>query len=84
VPRTMFPEVRAYRAVVAVGAVLGPLPKAAKELGTRPTPLGMTQDVVPLAGSAPQRAPTGEDWRWFQDYGGGKSMYGSPRGRRAA
>ena len=64
-------SVRAYRAEVALDAVRGPKPKAAKRFGTRKeaAPLGVAQDVMSLAGPAPASTPNGQNWRWWQDYG---------------
>ncbi|HSD92302.1 MAG TPA: hypothetical protein VLB11_04680 [Methyloceanibacter sp.] len=83
-------SVRAYRAEVAIDAVRGPKPKAAKRLGaqTQAAPLGVAQDVMSLTGPAPASTPNGQNWRWWQDYGGGSLTAGSTqngaafRGRR--
>jgi len=60
-------SIRAYQAEVSIDAVRGLKPKAQKR-----APLGVGQDVMSLAGPASRQTANGQDWRWFQDYGGGK------------
>lgn len=63
-------SVKVFRAEIAMDAVRG---AKSSTLGAekQAAPLG-AQDVMSLTGPAPRRTPTGEDWRWFQDYGGGR------------
>ena len=48
---------KAYQAEVALDAVRGAKPKSLKAAKELTTPA---------------RNPNGQDWRWFQDYGGGR------------
>ena len=50
-------SIEAYQAEVALDAVRGLEPKSLKAAKEQPPP---------------SRNPNGQDWRWFQDYGGGK------------
>ena len=53
-----------YHAEVAVDAVLrSKTPRAAP---------GAVRNVVSLAASSAQQAANGRNWRWWQDYGGGR------------
>ena len=67
-------SIRSHHAKVAVDAVRGLKPKTPKDLGTQQWDprLDAGQDVLSLAGRAPRRTATGQDWRWWQDYGGGR------------
>jgi hypothetical protein len=71
--RSTFRNAGTYRAVVAMNAVLRLESKTAHELGAKEHRdlLGKAQDVMPLLGEA-RGGPNGEDFRWWQDYGGGR------------
>jgi hypothetical protein len=81
---------KTYRAEVAMDAVRGPRPKAAQTLGaqTEGAPSNVGRNVMSLTGSAPANTLNGQNWRWWQDYGGGSLTAGSMqnggafRGRR--
>jgi hypothetical protein len=83
-------SVKSYQAEVAIDAVRGPKPKGAKRLGAQnqAAPLGVAQDVMSLTRPTPASTPNGQNWRWWQDYGGGSLTSGSMqnggafRGRR--
>jgi hypothetical protein len=55
---------RIYQAEIAVDAVL-----RSKALRAAP---GAERNVVSLAASSAQQAANGRNWRWWQDYGGGR------------
>jgi hypothetical protein len=55
---------RTYQAEIALDAVLrSKAPRAAP---------GDVRNVVSLAASSAQQAANGRNWRWWQDYGGGR------------
>jgi hypothetical protein len=55
-------SIMARRAEVAVAVLRGAKPEIAKE------------SEMSLAGRAPRRTATGQGWRWWQDYGGGRHL----------
>ena len=67
-------SIKVYHAVVAMDAVRGPKRNTPDSLDTekQATPKGVAQDAMSLAGPVPRRTTTGQDWRWWQDYGGGR------------